>query len=187
MKNDPVLVDMNKLRELVAGLDLGDKHWNEYIDARWLNYVEWWDSRATGAKRNYHRLRAAVVVASALIPAMVGLRELGIWKAGSVDYSWIFAVASILASLVVAICAGLESLYNYGDIWREKRNAVELLKSEGFAFLQLAGKYAAFENHAKALKTFADSVEQLIRSEIKEYIQAAGTQQAAPRDPTPRP
>jgi hypothetical protein len=47
MNKKPVLVDLKKLRELVSKLDLGDPKWNEYIDARWLNYVEWWDSRAS--------------------------------------------------------------------------------------------------------------------------------------------
>jgi len=70
----------------------------------------------------------AVVIGGALIPALVGLRELDVWG----GYSWIFAVGSIVASLVVAICAGLESLFGFGDIWREKRNAAEIIKSEGF-------------------------------------------------------
>ncbi len=43
MSKKPVLVDLERLRALVAGLDLGDPKWNEYIDARWLDYVEWWD------------------------------------------------------------------------------------------------------------------------------------------------
>jgi hypothetical protein len=59
------------------------------------------------------------------------------------EYAWILAVASIIVSLVVAICAGLESVFGFGDIWREKRMAAELIKSEGFGFLQLAGGYVA--------------------------------------------
>ena len=47
MKNKPVRVNLERLRALVVGLDLGDQKWNEYIDARWINYVEWWDSRAS--------------------------------------------------------------------------------------------------------------------------------------------
>jgi hypothetical protein len=43
MKTNSQFVDVEKLRELIAGPDLGDKKLNEYIDARWLNYVEWWD------------------------------------------------------------------------------------------------------------------------------------------------
>ncbi len=174
MKKKPVLVNLEKLRSLIAGLDLGDTRWNEYIEARWLNYVEWWDSRASNAKRKYHALRSAVVIAGALIPALVGLRELQVWS----KHAWVFAVASILASLVVAICAGVESLFSFGDIWREKRAAAELIKSEGFSFLQLTGDYKNYTVHKDALKRFAANVEQLIRNEIKDYIVAV-----APKKP----
>jgi Protein of unknown function (DUF4231) len=108
------------------------------------------------------------VVGSALIPALVGLRELQPFA----DVTWTFSVASILVSLVVAICAGLESLFGWGDIWREKRMAAELIKSEGFSFLQLSGGYAHFTTHQEAYKLFAQSVEELIRHEIKDYIVA---------------
>ncbi len=178
MNKKPVLVDLEKLRSLIAGLDLGDQKWNEYVDARWLNYIEWWDSRARNAKRKYQMLRGAVVVAGALIPALVGLRELQPLS----KHGWIFAVASIAASLVVAVCAGMESLFNYGDIWREKRAAAELIKSEGFSFLQLTGEYKNCKTHKDALKRFTANVEQLIRSEIKDYIVAV-----APKEPSHTP
>jgi len=168
MNKKPVLVDLEKLRALIAGLDLGDKKWNEYIDARWLNYVEWWDSRAAYAKRRYQTLRCAMVISGALIPALVGLRELQVLG----QYGWVFAVASIVASLAVAICAGIESLFGYGDIWREKRAAAELIKSEGFSFLQLSGNYFQYGTHHDAYKFFAKNVEDLIRNEIKDYIVA---------------
>jgi hypothetical protein len=172
MKKDSALVDLEKLRELVAGLPLDDKKLNEYIDARWLNYVEWWDSRARNAKWKYYGLRTAVVIAAALIPALVGLRELDVWNAGGHDYGWLFAVGSVLASLVVAVCGGLDSLYGFGEIWREKRAAAEIIKSEGFSFFQLTGTYAQFGSHQEAYQSFAQNVEQLIRSEIKDYIVA---------------
>ena len=178
MKTIPNLVDIEKLRELIAGLDLGDKKWNEYIEARWLNYVEWWDSRARNARRKYFYLRCAVIIAGALIPALIGLREVKVFS----NYDWVFSVASIVTSLVVAICAGIESLFNFGDIWREKRNAAELIKSEGFSFLELTGDYKDYISHEAAYKHFAARVEELIRSEIKEYVVAA-----TPKSPSLQP
>ena len=83
-----------------------------------------------------------------------------------------FSFASIVVSLLIAVSAGLESLFGWGDIWREKRMAVELIKSEGFSFLQLAGGYAQFKTHQEAYKLFAQAVEDLIRHEIKDYIVA---------------
>jgi hypothetical protein len=165
------LLDLKKLRKLISELELCDKKRNDYIEARWLNYVAWWDLRSRRAKKKYAWLRGAVVVAGALIPALVGLRELNVWS----NYGWVFAVASIIASLVVAICAGIEGLFNFGGIWREKRAASELIKTEGFSFIQLSGDYARFPNHAQAYTQFADNVEKLIRSEIKDYIMAVSS------------
>ena len=166
-EHEPKLVDLEKFKSLMNGVKLCDQS-NEYINARWLNYVEWWDSRASKAKWKYFALRRAVVIGSALIPALVGLRESQHFG----DVAWIFSVVSIAVSLMVAICAGLESLYGWGDIWREKRVAAELIKSEGFSFLQLSGTYAQFDTHQDAYKLFAQSVEDLIRHEIKDYIVA---------------
>jgi len=168
MKKKPVLVDLPELRKLMAGLALGDPKRNEYINARWLKYVEWWDWRAAEAKWKYVALRSAVVIGGALIPALVGLRELQFWG----TRSWVFSVASIIASLVVAICAAIESLFSFGDIWREKRTAAELIKSEGFSFLQLTGEYENVTTNAEAFQHFSANVEALIRIEIKDYIVA---------------
>jgi hypothetical protein len=172
MATPVTLVDVDKLRELIAALPLRDKALNGYIDARWLNYVEWWDARARDARRKYYALRASVVVAAALVPAFVAARELDVWQAPGRDYGWIFAIASIGASLVVAVCGGLESLYGFGEIWREKRAAAEIIKSEGFSFFQLTGPYAQFATHDEGYETFGRNVEELIRSEIKDYIVA---------------
>lgn len=50
----------------MTGVNLNDAKLNEYINARWLKYVEWWDWRSRQAKRKYQALRSAVVVGSAL-------------------------------------------------------------------------------------------------------------------------
>lgn len=158
------LLDVKKLRELIAALDLDDRQKTK-IENVWLDYIRWWDVRSRRAKKNYERLRGAVVIAGALVPALVGLRELKAWG----RYDWVFAVASVVASLVVAICAGLEGLFNFGGIWREKRIAGEVIKCEGFSFFDLSGEYVKFKTHAAAYKLFSDNVNRLIRSEAQEY------------------
>jgi hypothetical protein len=96
--------------------------------------------------------------------------ELNVWG----DQAWIFAVASIAASLIVAISAGIESLFAYGDIWREKRAAAELIKIEGFRFFQLTNDYRQPDkSHADPYPVFAGKVEEIIEREIKDYVIAA--------------
>ena len=166
MQHKVTLIDLKELRRLIEGTDLENPNHKQYINARWLKYVEWWDSRARKAKWKYFTLRSAVVVGGALIPALVSLREL------SRDHAIAFAVASIVTSVVVAISAGMDSLFGFGDIWREKRAAAEVIKSEGFSFLQLIGPYEKSSSHEEAFKPFAANVEQLIRNEIKDYVLA---------------
>jgi len=168
MRKSPKLVDLDQMKKLMQGVELKDQKLNEYINSRWLKYVEWWDWRAAEAKWKYFTLRSAVVVGSALIPALVGLRELKQFD----QMAWMFSVASIVVSLLIAVCAGLESLFGWGDIWREKRIAAELIKSEGFSFLQLSGGYSQFETHQEAYKLFVQTVEDFIRHEIKDYMVA---------------
>ena len=178
-KDEPKLVDFEQLKSLMNGVELSDQKLNEYINARWLNYVEWGDSRSRKAKWKYFALRSAVVIGSALIPALVGLRKLKQFG----DAAWLFFVASIAVSLVVAVCAGLESLFGWGGIWREKRMAAELIKSEGFSFLQLTGGYVQFKTHQEAYKLFAQNVEDLIRHELKDYIVAVSPRLETKQDP----
>ena len=109
------------------------------------------------------------MIGGAAIPALVGLQQM---TGLGINSRW-FAVASIVVSFVVAVSAGLDALFNCGEIWREKRAAAELIKSEGFSFFQLSGDYAQFETQQEASKEFAKNVENLIRNEIKDYILAA--------------
>jgi hypothetical protein len=178
MSRTDQLVDLEELKQLMSSIDLQDPKAkdanarvqlrNECIQARWLRYVDWWDSRSRKAKWKYFLLRGTVIVGTVSLPALVGLRELRPLS----ERAWIFSAASILVSFIVAICAGLESLFGFGEIWREKRAAAELIKSEGFSFLELTGDYSTFDTHADAFKLFAKKVEDLIRSEIKDYIVA---------------
>jgi hypothetical protein len=100
------LVDVDKLRELLEKLDLGDPQRNAQLEARWLQYADWWDSRASKAKKKYLSLRSTVVVGGALMPALVGLREMTALE----SYAAWFAVAAIIVSLLIAVAAGLDSL-----------------------------------------------------------------------------
>lgn len=80
MSKKTILVNEEELTALIDGLDLKDTKKNEYLKARWLNYVRWWDSRATDARRKYFALRSAVVIAGALVPAFgrpAGVERLG--------------------------------------------------------------------------------------------------------------
>jgi hypothetical protein len=68
VKKEPTLVDLEQLRKLIQGVEPADPKLNEYINARWLKYVEWCDSRAAKARWKYLSLRSVVVVVARSFP-----------------------------------------------------------------------------------------------------------------------
>jgi Protein of unknown function (DUF4231) len=148
---------------LIDAIDLGERE-RQFMRLRWLDQLAWTERAAGRANRWYHLLRATAVVGAVIVPALVG--------AQFNDDLQPYAVGAALAiSLVVAICAGVEGFFRFGERWRHYRESAEQLKSEGWSFLQLAGPYRRFNpDHASAYPTFAGRVEALIQREVEIYI-----------------
>lgn len=70
----------------------------------------------------------------------------------------------------VAGSAAWEGVANYGEIWREKRRAAEMLKVEGWQFFQRCGKYQNDQSYAVSFPRFATEVENMIAREVGEYL-----------------
>ena len=158
-----MLLDLEKQRQLITRLDLDfGAQW--FLENVWLTYLDWWDDRAHRARRWYRFWRAIVLVGGAATPSLIGFSIGG----GSEAVEW----AAWGTGLAVAVAAALESLYRWGDIWREKRAAGELLKAEGQRFLHLIGRYRG-RTHAQAFPEFAETVERFIEQEIGDYLAAA--------------
>jgi len=158
------LVDEQALHEIIDKLDL-DEHHKEWLSKRWLHYVRWWDARAAESKRRYHLLRIIVIVGGATIPALVSRNP-----SSPTQSAYLHAI-TIVVSVFVAIAAGLESLFGFGEIWREKRAAAEMLKVQGWRFFQRIQPYAG-KTHIDAYPDFADAVETMIEHEVKDYLLA---------------
>lgn len=162
------LVDDAELQDLIEKLNLRDEQQKAYLKARWLRYVKWSTKRANEAKWKYHTLRCSVMVGGALLPALVRLREMRQLEA----HAGKLTVATIVISLMIATAAGVEEIFRFGEIWRDKRVAAELIKCEGFRYFELTGAYKGL-THKSGYAEFAAAVENLIEHEIKDYFVAA--------------
>lgn len=151
--------DYNKLIEAL-GLDDLQKH---FLRSRWLDQVLWMEGRANSAKLLYYALRLTTIIGGVLIPALINVKV----TAGAASViTWVtFGI-----SLLVAISAGIEGFFRYGEHWRHYRMTVELLKSEGWQFFQLTDRYRRFGSHARAYHLFASRVEKLTKLEVGAYI-----------------
>jgi predicted RNA binding protein YcfA (HicA-like mRNA interferase family) len=122
------------------------------------------DARAKTAQTRYYALRLVAIVGGVLVPALVGL------KLGDAPASiWIFRFTFFL-SLMVAVSIAVEEFFHYGERWRHYRRIVEMLKSEGWQFFQLAGSYQKYENHGEAYSVFASRVEDILHQDIEMFF-----------------
>ncbi|MGZ9164721.1 MAG: DUF4231 domain-containing protein [Anaerolineales bacterium] len=85
-------------------------------------------------------------------------------------------VPTILSGLI-AVAAGLENVYRYGDNWRTYRQTLEALKREKALFAARAGSYV---DPANAFPLFVERVESLLSEETTRYFpEEASKAQAA--------
>ena len=150
------LVDVTRLGQVVDLLveELGTGQ-IEFMKARWLHQIQYWDQRSRGARWKYFALRGVVVLGGVSIPVLAAAQAS-------------LVIAGII-SAAVAAAAAWEGVANYGQIWLEKRRAAEVLKCEGWLFFQGAAKYAG-QPLRIAAATFAAEVEQQIAKEVGEYV-----------------
>jgi hypothetical protein len=156
------LVSREGLEHLVNGIE-DVKPYHDYLKHRWISMILWWNGRAVEARTKYIRLRFITVVGGVTIPVLTTMSMRPGWNAN----------VTILIAIVGAVVAGSaawEGVANYGDTWREKRRAAELLKIEGWQFLQLTGPYEHDRAHKTAFPRFAGAVEAMIAKEVGEYL-----------------
>jgi hypothetical protein len=157
-------VTREALEGLIDCIEMLKPH-HEYMKRRWIAMVMWWHQRSVEARWKYFSLRAGVVVGGVIIPVLTTMSMRTGWQEGA-------TVAIAVVGAIVAGCAAWEGVANYGEIWREKRRSAELLKVEGWQFLQLCGKYQPDKDHNSAFPRFVFEVESMIAREVGEYLGA---------------
>ncbi len=88
----------------------------------------------------------------------------------------------IALGLLVAAAVALEEFFRFGERWRHFRQQSELLRSEGWGFLELSGPgYRRFDSHAEAFPAFVARAEEQLRQEVGVYITDVVRPQEEPR------
>lgn len=142
--------------------DLNDFH-KHCIKSRWLDQLLWLDNKATRSQKRYHIWRLIAVIGGILVPFLVNLSFQGTW-------GLVTKIITSVVSLSVAISAGIEELFQYGNKWRIYRSSAEGMKMEGWEFFQLVGPYVRFKTHSQAYPKFAARVEEIMKKDLDVYI-----------------
>jgi hypothetical protein len=158
-----------RLTRAIDNVDMSEKR-KEWMRDRWLDQVLWFDRRARHANRRYSGLRIVAISGGVVVPALVSMSQ------GGGD-AWIrdwATPAAFVVSILVAISVGLDSFFHFGERWRHFRRTAELLKNEGWLFIEGGGRYKRYQHissfHDKAFPLFATKVEELVRRDVEVYL-----------------
>lgn len=103
----------------------------------------------------------------------------------SFDLGTVDRTITVVLGVVVAATTTVEHFLSSGQRWRHFRGSVELMKSEGWLYLQLAGPYGSYSTLEAAFPDFVVRVETLMRHEVREYVSTIiAEQRPAPKSPS---
>ncbi|HGZ69863.1 MAG TPA: DUF4231 domain-containing protein [Nitratifractor sp.] len=127
----------------------------EYIDSRLNDQIKWYSQKSAINQKYYKRLKLMEITAATLIPFLSGFST-------QIPYvQWVIA----LLGVIIAIAAGVESLYKFQENWITYRATAESLKHEKFLYLTNSEPYDAQNRFA----TLVSRVEHIIDKENKNW------------------
>jgi hypothetical protein len=162
----------NELDAFINALNITDLQ-REMLRARWLDQVKWMGGKANQARRRYYALRLITVVGGVTVPALISV------SLSNAEPAWRWA--TFVISLVVAIAASVEGLFQYGDRWRHFRRNSEILKSEGWQYLLGVGPYRKLTNPQDAYRAFTGRVEAILQEDVQGYMESVAQSRSEER------
>ncbi len=130
----------------------------EYLKNRVEDQIAWYDQKSQVNQQAYKRLRMIEIVAAAMIPLLAAYTDA------------VSALKLVVGGLgvLIAVLAGVISLYRFQENWSEYRITAEALKQEKFLFLTRAEPYEVDD----PLSLFVQRVESLLAREHSTWVQS---------------
>jgi len=159
----------NQVNEIINTLELDSETDRNILKSRFLSEVVQYEKRKIHTKKYYDRFRFIVTVGSILLPAILSLGQMDPNKLPK-NFDQIVYWASWTISLSVTASNGFLQLFSLDKNYFEYALTTEQLKTEGWQYFQLSGKYEDDETHQDAYKDFSKSIENIKRKQVeKEY------------------
>ena len=130
----------------------------EYLEQRLDDQIKWYDKKSSANQAAYKRLRLIEIIAAASIPLLAGYTQ----------KSEYVGITIGVIGLIVAVLAGIVSLYRFQENWNEYRAVAESLKQEKYLYVARAEPY----NGDQPFELLVQRVEALLKSETTGWAQA---------------
>ena len=159
----------NQVDKIIDTLKLDSETDRGILKSRFLSEVVEYENRKLKTKKYYDIFRFIVTTGSILLPAILSLGQMDPAKLPKHFDQWTYW-ASWTISLMVTASNGFLQLFSLDKNYFEYALTTEQLKTEGWQYFQLSGKYEDDESHQEAYKAFSKSIENIKRKQVeKEY------------------
>jgi hypothetical protein len=132
---------------LINNLEGLDDTERQIVRTRWLSVAKRYEELWRNERIAYYSFRVPIIIGAATVPVLASLS--------------VPRIATALVGLAVAILTGLDSLFQFGNRWRQGRLAATLITFEGWRFLELSGEAYEKLGRQDAYKLFLTQLEKL--------------------------
>ena len=159
----------NQVNKIIDTLELHSETDRGILKSRFLSEVVQYEKRKLKTKKYYDIFRFIVTTGSILLPAILSLGQMDPAKLPK-NFDQLTYWSSWTISLMVTASNGFLQLFSLDKNYFEYALTTEQLKTEGWQYFQLSGKYEDDESHREAYKAFSKSIENIKRKQVeKEY------------------
>uniref|UniRef100_A0A6C0L0Y2 DUF4231 domain-containing protein n=1 Tax=viral metagenome TaxID=1070528 RepID=A0A6C0L0Y2_9ZZZZ len=156
--------------EIVDDLELQKPYDKAIIRHRFLNEINYYEQKRDSTKKYYNTFRFIVTTGSILLPAILSMGQMDPTKLPR-NFDMVSYWASWSISLLVTASNGFLQLFSLDKNYFSYSMVVEQLKTEGWQFFGLSGKYEDYPNHQTAYKNFSKSIESIKRKQVEQEFQ----------------
>ena len=163
----------NQVNEIINTLELDSETDRSILKSRFLSEVIKYEDRKLHTKKYYDRFRFIVTVGSIILPAILSLGQMDPKKLPP-NFDQNVYWSSWTISLMVTASNGFLQLFSLDKNYFEYALTTEQLKTEGWQYFQLSGKYEDDESHQAAYKDFSKSIENIKRKQVEKEFSGKG-------------
>ena len=156
----------DRVNKIIDGLVLENPTDNQIIKNRFLYEVLLYEQKRDKTKKYYNGFRFTVTIGSILLPAILSVGQMDPEKLPD-NFDDFMYWTSWIVSLSVTACNGFVQLFSLDKNYYTYSMVTEQLKTEGWQYFQLSGKYRESEDHIESFKPFCYSIENIKKKQIE--------------------
>ena len=158
---------------IIDDIELQRTYDKAILKHRFLDEITYYEKKRDDTKKYYNIFRFIVTTGSILLPAILSVGQMDPAKLPrnfeNISY-WI----TWTISLMVTASNGFLQLFSLDKNYFTYAIVTEQLKTEGWQFFELAGKYEDFKNHNEGYRTFCKSIESIKRKQVEQEFSGKG-------------